>query len=829
MTDAEVLLNGRPVGEPHRGGFTRFAHDVSTMLRYDRPGERPNLLEVRVAEASADASVNRAEREADYWVFGGIYRPVYLEVHPAASIIHLEVDARHDGRLAVDVESVGRVSAEVRLQLETLAGEAVGESLTGPVVAGGARVEGQLDGVAPWSAESPNLYRLRVELAAPGGEVLHRRVVRIGFRTVELRPGEGLFVNGRRVVLKGVNRHSHWPDTGRAVPAAVNRRDVELIRSMNMNAVRTAHSPPDADFLDACDELGLYVLDELPGWHDAYDTEVGSRILWEMVRRDVNHPSVILWANGNEGGWNPELDPLFGELDPQRRPVLHPGARALGFEASHYPDWEELGRMIDGPSGEEAEEEAGEAAAPDREPAAPAAPVLLPTEMLHALYDGGGGASLGDYWQRLRASGRLAGAFLWSLFDEGVVRTDQEGRIDTAGNRGADGLLGPHREPEASYLAVRELWSPVALVGVHFSPEAVRVELENRFDETDLARCVLRWRWLGLPRSPEDGLAPIATPGGEEPLPAAAPGAGVTVELARPPTGVPADAVELTALAPDGRELMVWVRADPALEALAAHAAAASGDPRPRVERQGSRLVLRAANGKWARFDLDTGALEELGHGPRRLAFSGGAHRADGRRALLTGIEVERAAEAVIVRARYEGVLEALAWSFGGSGGLELEYTLAAGEADADYVGIGFDAPWESVAAMTWLGQGPYRVWRNRMAGAQLGIWRTERNDTVTGASWRYPEFPGFYAGVRWARLSTGEGTLTLAPERGCFSASSRRGSPRTPAPPWPRCRGASPCCTRSRPSAPSSTGRRRSARRRAAACRRGRCVAGFA
>ncbi|MFQ5351014.1 MAG: glycoside hydrolase family 2 protein, partial [Thermoanaerobaculia bacterium] len=182
MTDAEVLLNGRPAGEVHRGGYTRFAYDVSTMLWF----HRPNRLEVRVAEESADPSVNRAEREADYWIFGGIYRPVYLEAHPAASITRVKVDARHDGRLKVDVATVGAEPAEVRAQVETLAGEPVGETLAAAIDGDrGARIEGTVEGVEPWSAEFPNLYRLRLELAEPGGEPLHRRYVRIGFRTVE--------------------------------------------------------------------------------------------------------------------------------------------------------------------------------------------------------------------------------------------------------------------------------------------------------------------------------------------------------------------------------------------------------------------------------------------------------------------------------------------------------------------------------------------------------------------------------------------------------------------------------------------------------------------
>jgi beta-galactosidase/beta-glucuronidase len=156
MTDTEVLLNGRPAGGVHRGGFTRFAYDVSTMLWF----HRPNLLEVRVAEASAEESVNRAEREADYWTFGGIYRPVYLEAHPPASITHVAVDARHDGQLTVEVDAVGLVAAEVRVQVESLEGEPVGDALNTPLATeGSTTIEGRLAGVEPWSAESPNPAR----------------------------------------------------------------------------------------------------------------------------------------------------------------------------------------------------------------------------------------------------------------------------------------------------------------------------------------------------------------------------------------------------------------------------------------------------------------------------------------------------------------------------------------------------------------------------------------------------------------------------------------------------------------------------------------------
>jgi beta-galactosidase/beta-glucuronidase len=97
-----------------------------------------------------------------------------------------------------------------------------------------------------------------------------------------------------------------------------------MIKDMNMNAVRSSNYPPDVHFLDACDSLGLFVLDEFAGWQKAYDTEPGSKLVREMIFRDINHPCIVIWNNGNEDGWNTELDHWFDELDPQKRPLIHP-------------------------------------------------------------------------------------------------------------------------------------------------------------------------------------------------------------------------------------------------------------------------------------------------------------------------------------------------------------------------------------------------------------------------------------------------------------------------------------------------------------------------
>jgi beta-galactosidase/beta-glucuronidase len=112
-------------------------------------------------------------------------------------------------------------------------------------------------------------------------ETIHTYKQRFGFRTFEVRDGDGLYLNGRKIILKGVNRHSFWPDSGRCLSEAVHRLDIETIKDMNGNAVRMSHYPPDVEFLALCDELGLYVLNELAGWHNQYDTDIG-RSWWRQ-------------------------------------------------------------------------------------------------------------------------------------------------------------------------------------------------------------------------------------------------------------------------------------------------------------------------------------------------------------------------------------------------------------------------------------------------------------------------------------------------------------------------------------------------------------------
>jgi beta-galactosidase/beta-glucuronidase len=528
MTDTEVWINGQPVGPRHQGAFYEFKYDVTSLLHLGGS----NRLEVTVSKESADPSVNEAERRADYWNFGGIFRPVFLEVLPPAFIDRTAIDARADGGFRAEVFLGTAAAAPGRIVARILDGS--GAEAAPPVIAAfaagatSASLTARIASPRLWTAETPVLYRANFTLE-DGDRESHGVSERFGFRTFEVRERDGLYLNGRKITLKGVNRHSFWPESARTLSRRLNFDDARLIRAMNMNAVRMSHYPPDRDFLEACDELGLYVLDELGGWHGHYETPVGQKLVGEMVRRDVNHPCILFWDNGNEGGWNTALDAEFAKWDPQPRPVLHPQQKLSGVETMHYRSYAEtqdyLGR----------------------------GDIYLPTEFLHGLYDGGHGAGLWDYWELMRKTPNCAGGFLWVFADEGVSRTDQQGRIDNVGNYAADGIVGPHHEPEGSFETIREVWSPVQAGPARLPADFQgTLAVENRYDFTNLDQCTFSWS-LGRFSRPDGttaGHANVAS--GELKGPSVPAGAAGELRLPLPADWRSAEVLYVTARDPGG-------------------------------------------------------------------------------------------------------------------------------------------------------------------------------------------------------------------------------------------------------------------------------------
>jgi hypothetical protein len=587
MTDTTVKVNGRQAGSVHQGGFNRFSHDITQLLK---PGE-DNELEVQVSEASAATATDIAERHGDYWVFGGIYRPVWLEVSPAESIAHVAIAAQASGELKAQVElRAPRTVTRVVGQVRTLDGAAVGKPFTTAIPGGGAavvQVAGRIERPRLWSAETPHLYWLDVTLFA-GETAVHQTRERFGFRTFEVREGQGLYLNGQRIMLKGINRHSFRPETGRAVSRAQAYEDARLIKSMNMNAMRVAHYAPEKAFLEAADELGLYVINELSGWQKAHGTEVGRKLVRALVERDVNHPSIIIWSNGNEGGWNRELDRDFAFYDPQARPLIHPWELYGGIDTKHYPRYPDLMRRLSGST------------------------LVLPTEFLHGLFDGGLGAGLDDYWRAMKASPRGTGGFLWNLADEGLARTDQGGRLDLFGSYAPDGIVGARFEKEASYFTVKEIWSPVQIEAPTLDSRFNGVlKLSNEYDFTPLSELRFQWEWLRFGGPHKDDQADSLLAKGELAGPAIAPHAVGALRLPLPAAWKQADALRLTATK-GGEHLWTWVWATPDRRQLPVRLPVdgrRAGVPQVVKNDDGLRLV---AGNVAARFDAHTGLLTEL-------------------------------------------------------------------------------------------------------------------------------------------------------------------------------------------------------------------------
>jgi hypothetical protein len=746
MTDADVRVNGTSAGPRHQGGFYRFRYDVTALVHLGQS----NLLEVTVSKESSDNSVNDAERRGDFWNFGGLFRPVSLQAYPAARIDRVAINAKASGAFSADVTLAGVTAAgQLVGQLRRLDGAAVGGTFSVAVAAGATNATLTTTAAQPllWSAETPNLYQMDIALN-DGGASLHSVAERFGFRTIEVRAGDGVYVNGKRIVLKGANRHTFWPTLGRASSPRLARQDIELMKDMNMNAVRMSHYPPDAFFLDLCDELGLYVLDELTGWQHHYDEGVGAPLVAAMVNRDVNHPSILFWDNGNEGGWNTALDDDFALYDPQKRAVLHPWTTFSNVDTSHYQTYSSTASKAAGGT------------------------IFMPTEFLHGLYDGGAGAGLNDYWKLMGGAQRSAGGFIWALIDESVVRDDRGGTIDTNGNRAPDGILGPFREKEGSYFTIRDIWSPIQLSNPDYYAAVFpasfdkTVKIVNRYDVTNIRQCRFAWQLLTF-AAPGAGTGHTVTAQGTFSGPDIAPGGNGSLTLGLPADWTTADALQLTAADPTGRVVNTWTwRIKKAADYVARLVVPVPGGVTATETPTGVTMTAGTTN---VTIGKSNGRLAGVTRGGVAVSLTNGPAMAIGT-ATFTGLSHFRDGTGWVVQANYAGDLSSVRWRLDANGWLRMEYRYHR-TGNNDFLGVNLDYPEANVRSLTWLGDGPYRVYKNRLRGVLTDVWTKPYNNTATGSSgFRYPEFKGYHARTYWAELGTTEGTITMvAAEEGLF------------------------------------------------------------
>ena len=498
-----VWVNGREVGYS-QGSKTPAEFNITPFLQ---PGA--NTLAVEVYRFSDGAYLEGQ----DYWKISGIERDVFLVAAPGVHVrdVHVrpELDAAFtDGSLTIDVElrnvlarpvSAHRLTARLLDRDGSLVLDAPLTATFG-LEAGGTdfvRLEGAVAAPLKWTAETPNLYTALVTLADDDEQILQVIPVRVGFRTVEIRDGL-LQVNGVPVTLRGVNRHEHDPHTGRVMSDELMLRDIEIMKQYNVNAVRTSHYPSDPRWYDYADEYGLYIVDEanIESHGMGYDPEVtlGNDPAWKaahldrtirMVKRDRNHPSVIIWSLGNEGGDGVNFEATSAwihQADPWR-PVQYERAIQRPHVDIYAPMYARIPHLLDYVS-----------EARDR-------PLIL-CEYAHAM--GNSVGNLQDYWDVIEAHDQLQGGFIWDYVDQGLYAETWQGEpywayggdygppgVPSDGNFLINGLVAPDRTPNPHFEEVRKVYQNIRVRALDLERGLVRVV--NNHDFTNLSEFAGTW------------------------------------------------------------------------------------------------------------------------------------------------------------------------------------------------------------------------------------------------------------------------------------------------------------------------------------------------
>lgn len=729
MTDTEVKVNGQLVGPKHQGSFYRFKYDISNLIK---PGKE-NLLEVRVDKMSSDTSVNRAERFADYWIFGGIFRPVYLEVLPKQHLQDLIVEADMTGEVALSYSLPSTANKTfVELSIPELGYNNQLEAHQ--------YVKGQLFNSPKenshktptlWSVNEPKLYQTIIKLKSESGTVLYQTERQLGFRRFEVRKRDGLYLNGHKIMLKGINRQSFWPTSGRTTNAALSLSDLKLLKRMNVNAIRMGHYPPDEHFVDLCDKMGFLTLDELSGWQKQYDTEVGRKLVKEMVIRDAHHPSIVFWSNGNEGGSNHALVSLYNDLTHFRRHIIHPWAIFDGMDTQHYRPYDYgVGTLLNGQD------------------------LFMPTEFLHGLFDGGGAAGLKDYWEAMQDNPLAAGGFIWAFCDECLVRRDKNDSLDCQYAAAPDGIVGPYRELEGSFWAIRQIWSPLKIR--HLRPSA------EQYGKYYYQLLIDRDLYPTTPLKPYRVIIETHKLG----------------QQSRPTklTEYTVNDQELKVLRTD-REIKLGQGVDdviafqimqgadtlstfsfPLKSALEANKAAVSNEkvtskPTGLLVTETDTVLHIAAGEMTYSISSMTGLLLSVTKNGTALSFGQGPVLAAGQHGTMKLEGRQETEDSIRLTFSGRSELMKLIWTVYKSGLLKVNVTYKY-HGTTDFLGFNFKLPESDIKSVSATSRGPYRVWKNRMDGQQFCKWSNDYNDTQTGFSFKYPEFKGYFANLYNAELS---------------------------------------------------------------------------
>lgn len=509
-----VYLNGKEVG------YSEDSKNPAEFLinKYLQPGK--NVLTLKIFRWSTGSYLECQ----DFWRMSGIERDVFLWSQPKASIQDFRVVSTLDDtytngifKLAVDLKNHTQETKNLNVGYELL--DAKGNLMASedndiwvsPASPQTASFEYDLKNVAPWSAEHPNLYKLLMTIKEDG-KVIEVVPFNVGFRRFEMKqidqaaengkPYTVLLFNGQPVKFKGVNIHEHNPETGHYVTEELMRKDFELMKQNNINAVRLCHYPQDRKFYELCDEYGLYVYDEANiESHGMYYSlkkggTLGNNPEWliphmdrtmNMYERNKNYPSVTFWSLGNEAGngYNFYQTYLYlkdKEINSMNRPVNY--ERALwewntDMYVPQYPsaEWlEEIGRK-----------------GSDRP--------VAPSEYSHAM--GNSSGNLWDQWKAIYKYPNLQGGFIWDWVDQGILEKDKNGReyytyggdygvnAPSDGNFLCNGIVNPDRTPHPAMAEVKYAHQNIGFEAIDLANGLFRVT--NRFYFTNLKKYMVHY------------------------------------------------------------------------------------------------------------------------------------------------------------------------------------------------------------------------------------------------------------------------------------------------------------------------------------------------
>ena len=789
------------------GQFVGMSKDSKTpadfeVTRFLRPGA--NQLAVEVYRWSDGSYLE----DQDFWRLSGITRDVYLYARPRVHIRDFFVRAGltpdyTDGRLRVDVALQGSGARSVVLKLYDVAGPRVllerRASATDSL-----HFEETVKHARQWSAERPNLYTITLTLLDANGATIEAVGNRIGFRTSEVKNGAFL-VNGKRILIKGVNMHEHHPVNAHVLDEAMMRRDLTLMKQFNVNAIRFSHYPEPERLYELADEYGLYIIDEADieshGMGYQKDVTLGDKPEWlaahldrtqRMLERDKIHPSIIIWSLGNEGGDGRNFLATYRWLKARdgTRPVQYEreGSQTNAPERHsdlYVPMYARVRSLVTYATSTRPQD--------DRP--------LIMCEYAHAM--GNSTGNLAEYWDAIRKYPKLQGGLIWDWVDQGLQETAWDGTkywsyggdygppgVPSDANFNDNGLVFPDRVPHPALWEVKKVYQYV-----HFEPVDLRagtVRMQNEYDFTDLADFEVHWQVSADGVSADSGVVRNLS---------GAPGSVLTLKLRYRLPAANAGREYFLNLYVTRRAALGLVPAGHVVAsaqfALPAEAAAPpvalSALPALALTRSDSAATVSGANFA-ARFDLRNGtlaslrfrAVELLRRGPQPnlwrpatdndwgngLPRRARVWRYAGDNRAFAAARVEQAAPGIVrvvleQQLRDEGGLTVATftstYTILGSGDILVDNQLTKATPtlpELPRVGMSLVLP-SSFANMTWLGRGPFENYWDRKTSAFVGRYASTVADQYV--PYVRPQENGNKTDVRWVALTDSSGIGLLA------------------------------------------------------------------